>query len=234
VKLQILSGYRELLLPRQVGAGPLLRALRAFDPRARLPIVRWADEPRHYHDFLEGKDTDLFLEYLEDLAGADETLYVVFPAPEERVAVLVAAAQERFGETAVRCRRLYLSDATQAVLRRLQPGAPRDIAATDWPVNLEEMRANYTRAVLRLAAPQVFKSSVLFGDDRADRVADLLEANDLLLRTDASPDRVLAALVPGGELHELLTRPLPGPGGSSGSMAHEGLVTRRDQAGSSR
>jgi hypothetical protein len=164
---------------------------------------------------------------------------------DPRVEMFLEAAIAHFGAEAVRGRRLYLSETTLGVLRSLDQRrrrAPRSSFAAraggvalvgDGPMTATAVDAlgppaealgaferNYTRAVLELASA-IAAPHTLFRA-QAERGAELLAAGELLIRPDLDAERILRAIEPGGELFELLTRPvlpptLPTGGAAQGS-----------------
>jgi len=239
MRIGVVIGSCEYLLPHPVDTGALAAVVAAHEPGAVLAPARWAPREAPYHTFLYADRADrdrrvaLFLEYLGDALAADATAIVILPfepstetsrngtIADERIQHFLARAQATFGEIAVRCWRMYLSDTTQAVLKRLGERTERgsEVATATTPIAVDAFVArwpglaaalrNYTEAVLRLAEPIVTRSSIFTGDGRAALVARLLEQNRLSIRADLGPDRILEQLQPGGELFELMCHPLP-------------------------
>lgn len=237
MKIVVVTGGREYLTPRPVEAEVIEVALRPMAPGAVVPRTRWAPSGGSpYHAFLYDDVTDrdrrvaLFLEYLADVVPAGGCAVAVLPfeasadaagraaITDERIRHFVGLAQAQAGAS-VRCARLHLSDNTEAVLHRLGNRAERDSLPAPGPTAtplafvatapLDAAHRNYSEAILRLAEPIVARDSVFAGAGRAAHVARLLEHNELTIRADLGPDRVLEQLRPGGELFDLLSRPLP-------------------------
>lgn len=188
--------------------------------------------------------TALLLEYLQDVAPCDAHVFAALPVEsladaasgspepsEPRACRLLAAARRALGEPSVAWRRMALGADAHAVLvtlraRQGESSAGHGAGAEPWLLvaghdddgTLGTMRRNYLYAVLELAEALVSQRSILAGRGRAKHLCQLLEQNALGLRASVGPEHILAALEPGGELFELLARPLPSLlAGSAGS-----------------
>lgn len=221
MRVVVVAGYREYFEPHPV---PLEAIAAAIAPAAKAPRVRWIEPAPAYHTFLfeepprYDRRVALFVEYLGDVIGPDETAVVVLPcdrigAPgvDPRVVDVVGRARASFGPGNVELVHLHVSPNTDAVLRRLlveageAPAAPAEAR----PLTSPEMARNWALAVLTVAEQIVGERSVFRGVDRVEQLARALDHNQLHLRTDLDPERVVDELRPGGELFELMTRPLP-------------------------
>jgi hypothetical protein len=149
VKLAIVTGFTEYLLPHAVDHAGLARLLRARLPGAVVPSLRWHASGGAFEDhrFLlndeltRDKAIDLFLEFAADAAGPGRTVVALLPHESAldrsggTMATLVdqfmARAVQQFGTGEVLRLRLYLSDNSQAVLTRLHSlqGPPAPVAA---------------------------------------------------------------------------------------------------------
>lgn len=242
MKLVVVAGDREYLAPWPIPSDHLLRVLRRIDEDAHLPEFAWAAAaagspapafPAHA----------LAVEYACDTTPSRSTAFVVLPfeSPwgarrDARVQAFLEAAEGAVGKPAVGCIHLCLSRNTQAVLQHLdraqgrRDGAGRPSieivpllsdGSEDDHETIEAFQRNYTEAVLERGQAIVGERGIFTGRGRAAVVARCLAENRLLLRIDLAPERVLAELAPGGELFELLARPLarPAEGGTLSTAA---------------
>jgi hypothetical protein len=137
VKLAIVTGFHEYLLPRAVDHGALARLLQPRLPGAVVPVLRWhiGGGAFEYHRFLFDREferemaIDLFLEFAADAAGPGHTVVAMLPhesalgstrdAMATHVDQFVTQALRRFDAGEILRLHLYLSDNAQAVLTRL-------------------------------------------------------------------------------------------------------------------
>jgi hypothetical protein len=136
VKLTVVAGWRELMLPIGIPLATLEGLLRTVEPTAVLPQAAWArgESTSPYHTFLDDVAVDserrieLFLEYVEAATAPGAHPFVVLPyerlIPEggpldARLPRFVARAEARFGHGSVRLRRLEMSRGSSELLRRL-------------------------------------------------------------------------------------------------------------------
>ncbi|MEZ4367150.1 MAG: hypothetical protein R2939_12835 [Kofleriaceae bacterium] len=232
MNLHVLVVEAALLGPEpvaRVDAAPLLAAL---VPEGFVPEVRWTGAGAlDLGGVLDGEDAAaraarraLLCEYLDDVAPSGRPVVVVAPdrhaSGEPCAAALVEAAAAWWPDGTVRTSSLLLSRPADDVLRGLAGAPPRqpddalclvdatgdDGAAASLPAAILR---NYTRAVLGHGERSLGTQSVWDGAERASRAALLLASSGQWLRADLSLAQVRAALAPGGELFELLTRPQP-------------------------
>lgn len=137
MKLAVVTGFTEYLLPHAIDHAALARLLRTRLPGAVVPSLRWhaSGGAFEYHRFLledelkREKAIDLFLEHAADAAGPGRTVVAVLPhesalgrarAPvAAHVDQFLAQAIQGFGAGEILRLHLYLSDNAQAVLTRL-------------------------------------------------------------------------------------------------------------------
>ncbi|UJR86884.1 hypothetical protein [Sandaracinus amylolyticus] len=225
-----LSAAEASFVARSLAPGALVDEL-AWAPNDGAPYLDvWLDceteERRHR--------IDLALDYLREtsVAGDARVLFLPVvsafgdPSSDRRVIELVGAAQRKLSGGRLRCVRWSLSRRSDATLRTVaRISAERaERPATVLGLSVETLyvgegslseppaalTANYNRALLRAAEARLAPGSVFGTRGRAERVAELLEAQGLYVRADAPTEEVVAELAPGGDLHGLLTRPRPG------------------------
>jgi hypothetical protein len=229
VKLAVITGYSEFFAPLAPQRSTLLPFLREQIDDARMPMTRWTRRRSRDrdHSFVYGEPerTDervgVFLDYLEDVCTPPEIPVVALPFEslvegwvpegEAKLRHFLATVAARYGEGAVSCHRMVLSEASQQVLHRLREragiAAPPATTGEPWVPDPErhgelllELQRNFSGAVLRLAERIVSPPD----SGRAGQVSDQLEQNRLLIRTDLDEAALDAALAPGGELYDLL------------------------------
>lgn len=186
-----------------------------------------------------GERVALLVEYLQDITMHGDRVAVIVPfesylehgacvAGARRVRRFMDAAIDVLGTHRVRCVALGLSHNTQDVLQQLHEASGRRRDASNvTPADFEiielvgeralhgaaestTMRRNYTEAVLQICAQIVSKTLLFDGSRRVATLVDHLAQNQLFMRPELEADEVLEQLEPGGDLYELLAKPLLG------------------------
>lgn len=234
MKLEVLTGYREYLLPHAVDRAGLTAALRDAIPRATIPLVRWVDgDPVWYHGFVFDDDAEaerraaLLLEYVQDATATDDTAVVILPferwsdpssrgatLAHPRVRMFVDLAVATLGPARVKTRRIALSDNTQAVLDRLHQAAGHPAAGPRSAVIPTTLVEGPVFGTSLEAMRLNYGASVLALCEEilqrqgvlGPRADDAPPRDPLQVRTELPADRILAELEPGGALRGLLTR----------------------------